>query len=102
MYVPTRSASLRPNTRERRRMATTSYDAGYSSEDAFDVRGGGWITFAAVMLGLGGAFAVLGGILAIADSRVYTPHQTFVFNNLNNWGWIVLLPGDGMLLAPVG
>ena len=33
-------------------MATTSYDAGYSGADAYDVRGGGWITFAAVMLGL--------------------------------------------------
>ena len=46
-------------------MATTSYDAGYSGADAYDVRGGGWITFAAVMLGLGGTFAVLEGILAI-------------------------------------
>jgi hypothetical protein len=83
-------------------MATTSYDAGYSSEDAYDVRGGGWITFAAVMLGLGGTFAVLEGILAIANSRVYTNHQTFVFSNLNTWGWIVLLLGAGMLLAAFG
>ena len=80
-------------------MATTSYDAGYSSEDAYDVRGGGWITFAAVMLGLGGTFAVLEGILAIANSRVYTAHQTFVFSNLNTWGWIVLVLGVGQLLA---
>ena len=74
-------------------MATTSYDAGYSSEDAYDVRGGGWITFAAVMLGLAGTFNVLEGILAIANSRVYTAHQTFVFSNLNTWGWIMLLIG---------
>jgi hypothetical protein len=83
-------------------MATTSYDAGYSSEDAYDVRGGGWITFAAVMLGLGGTFAVLEGILAIANSRVYAGHSTFVFSNLNTWGWIVLLLGVGMLLAAFG
>ena len=83
-------------------MATTSYDAGYSSEDAYDVRGGGWITFAAVMLGLGGTFAVLEGILAIANSRVYAGHQTFVFSNLNTWGWIVLLLGVCMLLAAFG
>ncbi|HEX6680395.1 MAG TPA: hypothetical protein VF063_07090 [Gaiellaceae bacterium] len=83
-------------------MATTSYDAGYSSEDAYDVRGGGWITFAAVMLGLGGTFAVLEGILAIANSRVYTGHSTFVFSNLNTWGWIVLLLGVCMLLAAFG
>ena len=83
-------------------MATTSYDAGYSDADAYDVRGGGWITFAAVMLGLGGTFAVLEGILAIANSRVYTGHQTLVFSNLNTWGWIVLLLGVGMLLAAFG
>ena len=83
-------------------MATTSYEAGYSSEDAYDVRGGGWITFAAVMLGLGGTFAVLEGILAIANSRVYAGHSTFVFSNLNTWGWIVLLLGVCMLLAAFG
>jgi hypothetical protein len=83
-------------------MATTSYDAGYSGAEAYDVRGGGWITFAAVMLGLGGTFAVLEGILAIANSRVYTGHQTFVFSNLNTWGWIVLLLGVCMLLAAFG
>src|SRR5689334_11706937 len=102
MQAPTDSASLRPSTSERRRMATTSYDAGYSSEDAYDVRGRGWITFAAVMLGLGGTFAVLEGILAIANSRVYTGHQTLVFSNLNTWGWIVLLLGVGMLLSAFG
>lgn len=83
-------------------MATTSYDAGYSSEDAYDVRGGGWITFAAVMLGMAGTFNILEGILAIANSRVYTAHQTLVFSNLNTWGWIVLLLGVSMLLAAFG
>jgi hypothetical protein len=80
-------------------MATTSYDAGYSGADEYDVAGGGWITFAAVMLGLGGTFAVLEGILAIANSRIYTGHQTFVFSNLNTWGWIMLILGISMLLA---
>ncbi|HYX76885.1 MAG TPA: hypothetical protein VE757_06895 [Gaiellaceae bacterium] len=54
------------------------------------------------MLGLGGTFAVLEGILAIANSRVYTGHSPFVFSNLNTWGWIVLLLGVGMLLAAFG
>jgi hypothetical protein len=80
-------------------MATTSYEGGYSSEGEYDVTGGGWITFAAVMLGLGGTFAILEGILAIANSRIYTAHQTFVFSNLNTWGWIVLILGISMVLA---
>lgn len=79
-------------------MATSSYDIA-SAEGGYDVAGGGWITFAAIMLGLGGTFNVLEGILAIANSRVYTNHQTFVFSNLNTWGWITLLLGVAMLLA---
>ena len=79
-------------------MATTSYDASRAAEE-YDVAGGGWITFAAIMLGLVGTFNVIEGILAIADSRVYAGNQTFVFSNLNTWGWIVLLLGIAMLVA---
>ena len=63
-------------------MATSSYDAGRMDASEYDVTGGGWITFAAILLGLAGTFNVLEGILAIANSRVYTAHQTFVFSNL--------------------
>jgi hypothetical protein len=65
----------------------------------YDIAGGGWITFSAVLLGLAGTFNVLEGILAIANSRVYTAHETFVFSNLNTWGWIVLALGVAQLLA---
>jgi len=80
-------------------MATSSYDAGRMDASEYDVTGGGWITFAAILLGLAGTFNVLEGILAIANSRVYTAHRTFVFSNLNTWGWIVLVLGVGQLLA---
>ena len=83
-------------------MATSSYDAGRVDSREYDIEGGGWIAFAAVLLGLAGTFNILEGILAIANSRVYTAHQTFVFSNLNTWGWIVLLLGVGMLLAAFG
>jgi len=76
-------------------MATSSYDAGRMDASEYDVTGGGWITFAAILLGLAGTFNVLEGILAIANSRVYTAHQTFVFSNLNTWGWIVLVRNRG-------
>jgi hypothetical protein len=80
-------------------MATSSYDVGRVDAGEYDVAGGGWITFAAVMLGLAGTFNMLEGILAIADSRVYTAHQTFVFSSLNTWGWIVLILGVSQLVA---
>jgi hypothetical protein len=80
-------------------MATSTYDAGRADMKDYDVAGGGWITFAALMLGLVGTFNVLEGILAIANSRVYTAHSTFVFSNLNTWGWIILVLGVFQLLA---
>ena len=80
-------------------MATSSYDVGRVDTQEYDVAGGGWITFAAIMLGLVGTFNVLEGILAIANSRVYTANQTFVFSDLSTWGWIVLFLGVFQLIA---
>ena len=61
--------------------------------------GVGWVTFAAVMLGLAGVWNSIDGILAISSSRVYTGHSTLVFSNLNTWGWIVLILGIVQLIA---
>ena len=62
-------------------------------------RGMGWVTFAAVMLGVVGVWNSIDGILAIADSRVYTNSSTFVFSDLNTWGWIMLILGIIQLIA---
>jgi hypothetical protein len=80
-------------------MATSSYDVARVDTREYDIAGGGWITFAAILLGLVGTFNVLEGILAIANSRVYTANQTFVFSDLNTWGWIVLFLGVFQLIA---
>jgi hypothetical protein len=74
---------------------------GYSGADVsgYEIEGGGWIVFAASMLGLAGTWNAIQGILAIGDSRIFVGEQTFVFSNLNTWGWIVLLLGVAQLLA---
>jgi hypothetical protein len=59
----------------------------------------GWVTFAAVMLGVAGVWNSIDGILAIADSRVYTDHAVLVFSSLTTWGWIVLILGILQLVA---
>jgi hypothetical protein len=61
--------------------------------------GVGWVTFATVMLGVAGVWNAIDGILAIADSRVYTDHAVLVFSSLSTWGWIVLILGILQLLA---
>jgi hypothetical protein len=73
-----------------------SWESDYDSSLA---TGSGWVDFAAIMLGFAGFWNVLNGILAIADSRVYVADETFVFSDLNTWGWIILILGVLLLLA---
>lgn len=78
-------------------MATT-YDAQAGAGD-YDVAGGGWITFAALMLGLAGTFNVIDGIVALSKSSFFTTNATYVFSNLHTWGWIVLILGVFQIIA---
>ena len=68
-----------------------NYASSVSDYDA--PSGAGWVMFATVMLGLAGTWNFIDGILAISTSRVYAGHQTFVFSDLNTWGWIVMILG---------
>ena len=61
--------------------------------------GVGWVAFAAILLGLAGIWNVIDGILAISESRVFVGEQTFVFSDLNTWGWIILALGVLQLVA---
>ena len=70
--------------------------------DQFDdggPEGGGLLLFAVAMMMVAGVWAVIEGIAAIANSRIYTDNAVFVFSDLKTWGWIVLLLGALMLLA---
>ena len=46
------------------------------------------------MLGLAGLWNFFDGLLALANSKVYGVHHTYVFSDLRTWGWIVLFLGD--------
>ena len=76
----------------------TAYDA-QAGADGYDVAGGGWITFAALMLGLAGTFNVIDGIVALSKSSFFTTNATYVFSDLRTWGWIVLILGVLQLVA---
>jgi len=70
-----------------------------TSTQAYDdpQRGAGLLIFAVAIMALAGTWAVIEGI--VAGSKVYTANATFVFSDLNTWGWIVLLLGVLLLLA---
>ena len=61
--------------------------------------GTGWLLFSAIVLGFAGMFALLEGLLAIGGSRIYVGTTTFVFSDLNTWGWIMTILGALTMLA---
>jgi hypothetical protein len=77
----------------------TSYDAPRAGMDSYDVAGSGWLTFAATLLGLAGAFNIIDGIVALSKSKFFTANATYVFSDLRGWGWILLILGILQLVA---
>ena len=64
--------------------------------------GDGWITFAAIMLGIIGTMNVIGGIAAIDDANFYIADAKFVISELSTWGWALTLTGVVQLFVVVG
>jgi len=63
------------------------------------VPGAGLLVFAAAMMALAGTWAVIEGIAAIANSKIYTANAVYVFSDLKTWGWIVTCLGALLLLS---
>ena len=63
----------------------------------------GWATFAAIMLMLGGVWAVIVGIAGIAEDEffVVTPDWVFQFD-VTTWGWIHLIGGVILFASGIG
>ena len=63
----------------------------------------GWATFAAIMLMLGGVWAVIVGIAGIAEDEffVVTPDWVFQFD-VTTWGWIHLIVGVILFASGIG
>jgi len=85
-------------------MSTAARDYGasagaYRGSGDYYVAGAGWVGFASIMLGFAGIFNSINGMLAIGDSRVFVGEQTFVFSDLNTWGWIILALGVLQIIA---
>ena len=78
-------------------------EGGYdSTTDYADPKGTGWVSFAAVMLGLAGIWNFFDGMLAIFSSNVYTANAHYVFSDLRTWGWIVMILGVVQGFAALG
>jgi hypothetical protein len=61
--------------------------------------GGGWLTFAAIMLGVAGAWNIIDGLLALDTSKVYGAYHVYVWSDLRTWGWVALCLGILQVVA---
>ena len=52
-------------------------------------RGSGLVGFSAVVLTIGGIFALIEGLTAVYKSSFFTANAVFVFSDLRTWGWII-------------
>jgi hypothetical protein len=65
-------------------------------------KGGGWLTFGAVVLLVTGVFNVIDGLMAVYRSTFFVQDAVFVFSDLNTWGWIIFSLGIVTVLAGLG
>lgn len=80
----------------------TRYDYAEVGYDHTAEKGLGWLTFAAIMLGLAGVLGFIDGLVAISKSSFYVANAQFVFSDLNTWGWILMVVGVVAILAAFG
>jgi hypothetical protein len=64
--------------------------------------GQGFVSFAAVMIGLAAVLNTLYGIAAIDKSRFYVSNAKYVFGDLATWGWVLLVLGLLQFVAVFG
>src|SRR5690349_2625974 len=55
--------------------------------------GQGFVSFAAVLIGLAAVLNTINGIAAIGKSKYFVRDANFVFGDLKTWGWVVLVLG---------
>jgi hypothetical protein len=67
-----------------------------------DYAGGGWLTFAGILLLIDGVLNFIGGIAAIDDANFFVNGAKFQFGDLNTWGWVILILGSVQVLTAIG
>ena len=81
--------------------ATTPTPSRTVPNDAFEPSG--WVTFAGLMLAIGGFFSAMWGLAAILNDKVLTVGgQGVLIADFTTWGWVHLLVGILMCLTAGG
>ena len=65
-------------------------------------KGVGWVAFAGIMMMIAGFLNFIYGIAAIDSSSFFTDEGRYViFDDLNTWGWFILIVGVLQMIASV-
>jgi hypothetical protein len=81
---------------------TSATVRGTGNADHAEPRGLGLVWFAAIMLLVVGAFNLVDGIAAVANSHVFVGGAHYVIGDLRAWGWVALILGALQVLAGAG
>jgi hypothetical protein len=77
--------------------------AGRPTKSAFEIEGQGWVTFSGIMILIVGVMNVIYGIAAIDKSTFFVQDAKYVvLNDLNTWGWVLLVVGAIQVVAAFG
>jgi uncharacterized membrane protein HdeD (DUF308 family) len=77
--------------------------AGRPTKSAYEIEGQGWVTFAGIMILLVGIMNVIYGLAAIDNSTFFIQDARYVvFDDLNTWGWLLLVVGAVQVVAAFG
>jgi len=80
-------------------------ETAYEPTTGYDERTGwtGWITFAGVMMIIGGALNLFYGIIAaVNDEWVVFTNRGDVYLDVSEWGWVHIILGAIVLLSGIG
>lgn len=82
--------------------APTDFATGAVSDAYEGETGGGWVTFAGIMLLIVGVLNVVYGIAAIDNANFYVRDVSYVLSDLNTWGWFLVVVGAVQCLVAIG
>lgn len=84
-------------------MATTRTQPGTDTTAAArGAIGGGWLTYAGILVLIGGVLNVIWGIAAIDSANFFVGNAAYVISDLNLWGWVSLVIGAALIAAGIG
>ena len=64
--------------------------------------GQGWVTYAGILMLIGGVLNIVWGIAALDKAHFFVANANYVISDLNTWGWVAIVLGAGLVLAGFG